>query len=184
MAAILDLDDVAATSEFARKQLDQLREAHEQVQSRITELEAEVLSLRADVERETAEWNVEVERNKALEALNETRLREIQTTLKLLAEARREAAEAQSREKTCRATVREACENYEEVIFGDCLCACLPLEYISALNDEADLPDDDQSALTAAIEAAVLAEREACAAMCALNGEHDLANSIRARSAK
>lgn len=114
----------------------------------------------------------------------QARIRELEAQL---ADARREAAEAQAREQTCRAAVREACENYEEVVFDDGLCACLPLEYISALNEEADLPDAAPAALQSAIEQAKAEEREACAVVAESSSPRHtecgvkIARAIRAR---
>lgn len=119
---------------------------------------------------------------------NASMLRKLSELEAQLADARREAAEAQAREQTCRAAVREACENYEEVVFDDGLCACLPLEYISALNEEADLPDADPAALQSAIEQAVAEEREACAVVAENSSPRHtecgikIARAIRARS--
>ena len=100
-----------------------------------------------------------------LEALNETRLGEIRTTLKLLADARREAAEAQAFSEVMHSAMhRLALE--AECFYLDCKDMPILSKWTNPLLDAISNVqkirwESEKSALTTAIEAAKVEMREA-----------------------
>lgn len=121
------------------------------------------------------------QRIKELEELNDKRLGEIQTTLKLLAEARREAAEAQA--------ALDAYRHALDAILEEAPPSRGASRELNAMLGS--LPTCGKSALTAAIEAARAEEREECESICkaralkmeneaeAEDADHDDVTSLR-----